>query len=139
MFAPAFFTGNLIRRFGTPSVMIAGAILIAVCVAINLGGFNLANFWIGGVALGVGWCFLFIGATTLVTETYSPAEKAKTQAANDFPVFGSVACAALLSGILHEWIGWEAMNYAALPFVAIVLIALFVMPRRRRSDAGLAD
>ena len=139
MFAPAFFTGHLIRRFGTPIVMAAGAILIAACVAINLGGFNLAYFWIGGIALGVGWCFLFVGATTLVTETYSPSEKAKTQAANDFLVFGSVACAALLSGILHEWIGWRAMNYAALPFVAIVLIALFAMLRARRRDAGLAD
>ena len=137
MFAPAFFTGHLIRRFGTHGVMGAGAVLIALCVAINLAGFNLAYFWIGSMALGVGWCFLFVGATTLVTETYSPAEKAKTQAANDFLVFASVACAALLSGILHEWVGWRAMNYAALPFVAIVLFAVFAV--RRRREPSLAD
>ena len=139
MFAPAFFTGHLIRRFGTSSIMSAGAVLIVACVVINLAGVDLAYFWIGGMALGVGWCFLFVGATTLVTETYSPAEKAKTQAANDFLVFGSVACAALLSGVLHEWIGWQVMNYAALPFLAVVLIALFAMLRMRRHGAALAD
>ena len=80
--------------------------------------------------LGIGWCFLFIGATTLVTETYSPSEKAKTQAANDFLVFGSVACAALLSGVFHELIGWELMNYAALPFLIIVIFTLIVMRTR---------
>ena len=85
------------------------------------------------------WSANDIGATTLVTETYSPAEKAKTQAANDFLVFGSVACAALLSGVLHEWIGWRVMNYAALPFVAVVLLALFAMLRLRRRAAALAD
>lgn len=139
MFAPAFFTGHLIRRFGTPAIMAAGAVLIVACVAINLGGLNLAYFWIGGIALGVGWCFLFVGATTLVTESYSPAEKAKTQAANDFLVFGSVACAALLSGVLHETVGWQVMNYIALPFIAVVLIALFAMLRLRRRSPGLAQ
>ena len=139
MFAPAFFTGHLIRRFGTTSIMGAGAVLIAVCVVINLAGIDLAYFWIGGMALGVGWCFLFVGATTLVTEAYSPAEKAKTQAANDFLVFGTVACAALLSGVLHEWIGWHVMNYIALPFLGAVLLALFAMLRARRRGAALAD
>mgnify|MGYP006425219071 CR=1 FL=1 len=102
----------------------AGAVLIVVCVAINLGGLNLTHFWIGGMALGVGWCFLFVGATTLVTECYSPAEKAKTQAANDFLVFASVACAALLSGVLHEMVGWQAMNYITLPFAAVAGLAV---------------
>jgi len=131
MFAPAFFTGHLIRRFGTLNIMSAGAVLIAACVGVNLAGVHLINFWIGGVALGMGWCFLFVGATTLVTETYTPAEKAKTQAANDFIVFGAVACAALLSGILHELIGWRVMNYAVLPFLVMVLFTLFKMLRVR--------
>ncbi len=139
MFAPAFVTGHLIRRFGTLNVMSAGAVLIVACVGINLASVNLVHFWIAGMALGIGWCFLFVGATTLVTETYSPAEKAKTQAANDFIVFGSVACAALLSGVLHETIGWQAMNYAALPFLIIVLIALFMMQRQRCRAPGLAQ
>ena len=139
MFAPAFFTGHLIRRFGTLNIMLAGTVLIAICVIINVAGVNLAHFWIGGMMLGIGWCFLFVGATNLVTETYTPAEKAKTQAANDFIVFGSVACAALLSGILHELIGWQVMNYAVLPFLIIVLLALFTMLRIRRRSPGLAE
>lgn len=141
MFAPAFIAGHLIRRFGTVNVMTAGALLIAVCVGVNLLGPALANFWIANMALGVGWCFLFVGATTLVTEAHSPAEKAKTQAANDFIVFGSVACAAMLSGVLHELIGWKIMNYAVLPFLAIVLLALFALFRvhRRHSAAQAAE
>jgi MFS family permease len=136
MFAPAFFTGHLIRRFGTLTVMFAGTILLAVCVAVNLAGVNLAHFWIGGIMLGVGWCFLFVGATSLVTETYTPSEKAKTQGANDFIVFGVVACSALLSGVLHELVGWQVMNYAVVPFLTIVLFALFVMVRLRARAAA---
>ena len=138
MFAPAFFTGHLIRWFGTSIIMATGALLTAACAAINLAGAELAYFWIGGMLLGVGWCFLFVGATTLVTESYSPAEKAKTQAANEFLVFGTVACATLLSGMLHEWLGWQAMNYIALPFLAVVLVALFTLLLVRRR-AALAE
>jgi MFS family permease len=86
--------------------------------------------------LGVGWCFLFVGATSLVTETYTPSEKAKTQGANDFIVFGVVACSALLSGVLHELVGWQVMNYAVVPFLTIVLFALFVMVRLRARAAA---
>ena len=136
MFAPAFFTGHLIRRFGTLTVMFAGTVLLAVCVAVNLAGVNLAHFWIGGIMLGVGWCFLFVGATSLVTETYTPSEKAKTQGANDFIVFGVVACSALLSGVLHELVGWQVMNYAVVPFLTIVLFTLFVMVRLRARAAA---
>lgn len=135
MFAPAFFTGHLIRRYGAQKIMAVGALLMAICVAVNVANNNLENFWIGGVLLGIGWCFLFIGGTTLVTETYSLVEKAKTQAANDFLVFGSVACAALLSGVFHELIGWEIMNYAALPFLVVVLCTLFVMKTRSTASA----
>ena len=136
MFAPAFFTGHLIRRFGTLPVMTAGAVLLAVCVGVNLHGPAVADFLIANMALGVGWCFLFVGATTLVTEAHSASEKAKTQAANDFIVFGSVACAALLSGVLHELIGWKVMNYAVLPFLVIVLFALFALLRNQRRRAA---
>ena len=133
MFAPAFITGHLIRRFGCERIMMIGAIFIGACVAINLLGLDLHNFWLGGVALGIGWCFLFVGATTLVTEAYTPAEKAKTQAANDFLIFGSVACAALLSGVLHELIGWEVMNYAVLPFLLLVLLSTLRTQRRKQN------
>ncbi len=139
MFAPAFFTGHLIRWFGVNIVMTVGALLIGASVAINLIGVELIYFWVAGMTLGVGWCFLFVGGTTMVTESYSPAEKAKTQAANDFLVFGSVACAALLSGVLYEWLGWAAMNYIAIPFVVIVLISLFILVLARRRTTALAE
>ncbi len=138
MFAPAFFSGQLIKRFGTLNVMAAGAIIIALCAVANLQGIGLANFWAGGMLLGIGWNFLFVGATTLVTEAYTPAEKAKTQAANDFLVFGSVAAAALLSGVLHETVGWQAMNYAVLPFIGLVLAAIIWLGRVRRHEAALS-
>lgn len=124
MFAPSFVTGHLIRRFGTPTVMGSGALLIAFCVACNLQDVALVNFWLGAILLGVGWNFLFIGGTTLVTDLHSPAEKAKTQAAHDFIVFAGVAAAALLSGAAHEAFGWQAMNYAVLPFLVAVLASL---------------
>ena len=130
MFAPSFVTGHLIRRFGTPTVMGSGALLIALCVACNLQDVTLVNFWLGAILLGVGWNFLFIGGTTLVTDLHSPAEKAKTQAAHDFIVFAGVAAAALLSGAAHEAFGWQAMNYAVIPFLVAVLANLAWLGRR---------
>ena len=124
MFAPAFVTGHLIKRFGTKTIMACGALLIGLCAASNLHGVALLNFHVALVLLGVGWNFLFTGGTTLITEIHSPAEKAKTQAAHDFTVFTGVAAAALLSGALHEAVGWQTMNYAVLPFLAAVLIGL---------------
>ena len=124
MFAPAFVTGHLIKRFGTKTIMACGALLIGLCAATNIQGIALINFHLSLVLLGVGWNFLFTGGTTLVTEIHSPAEKAKTQAAHDFTVFTGVAAAALLSGALHEAVGWQTMNYAVLPFLGIVLVGL---------------
>ncbi|MGD9539171.1 MAG: MFS transporter [Alphaproteobacteria bacterium] len=133
MFAPSFFTGHLIRRFGVRNVMLAGAAIEALCVLVNVTDESLASFWIGGVLLGVGWNFLFVGATTLVTSAYAPAEKAKTQAANDFLVFSSVAVASLVSGVLHEAIGFAMMNYAALPLLAVTAIAVVALGRHYRN------
>jgi len=124
MYAPSFFTGSLIKRFGIASIMVAGTILLAICVSINFLGVSLAHFWVGGIILGIGWNLLFVGGTTLVTETYKPAEKAKAQGFNDFIVFGSVATASLLSGILHQDIGWQNMNYAVLPILMVTVIAI---------------
>lgn len=135
MFAPSFFTGHLIRRFGVYNVMLAGAAIEALCVAANVTGTSFANFWIGGFLLGVGWNFLFVGATTLVTQSYTPAEKAKTQAANDFLVFSSVAVASLASGVLHEAIGFAPMNYAVLPLLAITVAATLMIARLQRRRA----
>ncbi len=133
MFAPSFFTGHLIRRFGVLQVMLVGGLLSAVCVGINLTGTSLSHFWLALFLLGVGWNFLFIGATTLLTETYTPEEKAKTQALNDFMVFSSVTIAVLSAGTLQHRLGWQAVNYGVLPLIAVTLIAVTWLLLRRRS------
>lgn len=123
MFMPSFFTGHLIHRFGTLNIILVGAVLIMSCIAINLGGVELVDFWFGLVALGVGWNFMFIGGTTLLTTTYKPAERAKVQAINDFCVFGSVAAGALSSGVLHAILGWDGVNYAIMAPIGIAFLA----------------
>jgi len=134
MFAPSFFTGHLIRRFGVLQVMLAGSLLSAVCIGVNLTGTSLPHFWLALFLLGVGWNFLFIGATTLLTETYAPEEKAKTQALNDFMVFSTVTVAVLSAGSLQHHLGWRAVNYGVMPLIAITMIAVTWLMRRRRAS-----
>lgn len=125
MFAPSFFTGHLIKRFGLLTVMFTGTILGFACVFINLLGSSINHFWFALILLGISWNFLFIGATTLLTETYNESEKFKTQALNDFIVFSVVAFASLSAGILHHNLGWQFVNYMAIPSLAIILLSLF--------------
>ena len=124
MFAPSFFTGHLIHRFGVLNIMLTGAVLNVLCVAINLIGTDVAHFWTALVLLGIGWNFLFVGGTTLLTETYGTAEKAKVQALNDFLVFTMVTLSSLSAGALHYQFGWRAVNLGVLPPIALVLGAL---------------
>lgn len=131
MFAPAFVTGHLINRFGVTIIMGIGGLILLACVVINLGGVTLLHFLAGLFLLGFGWNFLFIGATTLVTETYRPAEKAKTQGFNDVLVFGTVTITALSSGYLHEHYGWQLLNVAVLPFVILAIISIMWLHRSR--------
>ena len=124
MFAPSFFTGGLIRRLGVIPVMLAGAALNAVCIGIALSGVAVANFWWSLVLLGVGWNFLYIGATTLLTETYRPEERAKAQGVNEFAIFAMMAMSSFASGMIVTNAGWEKVNYAASPLIAVVIMAL---------------
>ncbi|HEX6979999.1 MAG TPA: MFS transporter [Alphaproteobacteria bacterium] len=133
MFAPSFVTGDLIRRFGLFNVMLVGAGLMALCAAINLAGIDLLNFWLALTLLGLGWNFLFVGATTLLTESYRPAEKAKVQAVNDVLVFGTVTFSAFSAGAAHHALGWDALNYGVLPFVALTALAILWLAQRRRT------
>ena len=135
MFAPSFFTGSLIKRFGLLQVMLAGAALLLVCVGIALAGIAVANFWFALVLLGVGWNFLYIGGTTLITETYRPSEKAKAQGANDLAIFLVMATSSLASGILLDRNGWETLNYLAIPFVVAIMLALLWLMAKRRVPA----
>ena len=136
MFAPSFFTGRLVARYGMLTVMQWGAALCAVCVALNVASSELWAIWLALVLLGVGWNFLFVGATTLLTETYAPEERAKTQAINDFLILGTVTITAFSSGPLHHFFGWSVINVSVVP--AIVLVALAIVWLKRRRLAPLA-
>ncbi len=131
MFAPAFVTGHLIRRFGLIRVMGIGAVLGVLCIIINLVGTSMWHFFSALLLLGVSWNFLFIGATTLLTQAYSPQEKFRTQAANDFMVFTTVAIASLSAGILHHEYGWRAVNIGALPALMVIVMSLVWLTLKR--------
>ena len=133
MFAPAFFTGTLIQRFGVLNVLLWGALLNLACVGINFLGTDVWHFWLALFLLGVGWNFLYIGATTLLTETYTEAEKAKSQALNDFIVFTTVTLASLSAGWLQHHHGWQAVNAGVLPAILLVLLAVVWLRLQRRA------
>jgi MFS family permease len=135
MFGPSFFTGSLIKRFGVLRVMLAGIVLMFACVAIGLSGQLLANFWWALVLLGLGWNFMYIGGTTLLTEAYRPSEKAKAQGANEIIVFGVQALSAFSSGVLVNAKGWETLNYVALPLLGAAGFAALWMLARARAVA----
>ncbi len=132
MYAPGFVTGSLIRRFGVLNVILAGIVLVAGCVAVALNGNTVAHFMVALALVGVGWNFMYTGGTTLLTESYSPAEKARTQGANDFIVFASMAVSSLASGALLSLAGWEAMNRGVLPFLALIAAVVVWHARRQR-------
>ncbi len=136
MFGPSFFTGSLIKRFGVLQVMAAGALLLYVVVAIALSGIGVAHFWFALVLLGVGWNFLYIGGTTLITEACTPPERAKTQGVNDLIIFIVMATSSFSSGLLLEKSGWQLLNYLALPFVTAAAVAVLWLLARGRVAAG---
>jgi MFS family permease len=132
MFVPSFFTGHLIRKFGVLNVMTCGALLLIACVIVNFSGVGVWHFWLGLLLLGLGWNFLFIGATNLLTETYQPAEKAKAQALNDFLVFATVTATAFTSGTLQHHFGWQMVNTGVIPLIVLVLVAITWLRWRQR-------
>jgi len=124
MYAPSFVTGHLIARFGVSNILLSGAALLLLACGINLSGVAVLQFWSALTLLGVGWNFLFIGATTLLTRTYSPVEKAKVQALNDFTIFGTTTVAAFLSGALLTGFGWSVIQLAVMPIIAVATAAI---------------
>jgi MFS family permease len=129
MFAPGFFTGRLIQRFGVRQVIAVGAVLNALCVLVAVNGESFWHFTLALALLGLGWNFMFTGATNLLGESHRPEERVRAQTANDFIVFGTVACTALGSGVLHAGAGWNVLNLAVLPTLAVA-VALVLWPRR---------
>ncbi|MEO5766363.1 MAG: MFS transporter [Casimicrobiaceae bacterium] len=139
MYAPGFFTGSLIKRFGVLNIIVTGAVVMSAGAVVAINGNTIAHFVGALVLVGFGWNFLYTGGTTLLTESYTPAEKARTQGLNDMIVFATMVVSSLSSGALVSTTGWEAMNAAALPImILIAAAALWLAWRRRRSTAGYA-
>jgi MFS family permease len=132
MYAPSFFTGALIARFGLRTVMAAGLVLIVGAAAAGYAGLALWNFWLSLVLLGVGWNFCFISATTLVTECHGPHERNKVQAINDFLIFGAMALASFSSGALLTRYGWTAVTELVMPVVVAAAVVMAWGTLRRR-------
>jgi MFS family permease len=131
MFAPGFFTGALIRRFGIHTIMFTGCLLMFATVGVAHSGLTYWHFWSALVLLGLGWNFMFTGATTLLTTAYEPAEKAKAQGVNDLAVFLVMATSSAASGALLSVSGWLDLNLYAIPFVAIAAAAIIWLRLRR--------
>ena len=117
--------------------MLTGVLLLGLCILINFNGTTVSHFWSALVLLGLGWNFLFVGATTLLTETYSPGEKAKAQALNDFIVFGTVTITSFSSGAIQQVLGWQTINVAVVPFLIIVGLSILWLRSKPRDKASL--
>ncbi|MDO8933759.1 MAG: MFS transporter [Rhodocyclaceae bacterium] len=129
MFAPSFFTGNLIKRHGAPRIMQIGFALLLTHVAITVSGAEFLHFLSALILLGVGWNFAFIGGTALLTQTYRPAEQLRVQAVNEFAVFGLVALASLSAGWLYTHFGWLTLNLVMAPVLVLALLTSTRMAR----------
>lgn len=135
MFAPSFFTGRLIHRFGAETIVASGLVLLLACAVIALSGIQLWQFWSALILLGLGWNFGFIGATAMVAETYRPSEKGKVQGIHDLILFSSVAFASLMSGAVYNSYGWDMLNWIVFPVTAACLLALAALLLTRSKSA----
>ena len=134
MFAPSFFTGSLIGRYGTERVAGCGLAIIAAGGLVGLSGITLWHFWTALILLGLGWNLAFVGATALVTRCHRPNERNKVQAVNDFLVFGAMAIGSFSSGKLLASYGWSMVAEVVLPVVIVaggLLVAVNLVARRQ--------
>ncbi len=139
MFAPAFFTGNLIKRFGETPIITIGFVLQIACIATALSGIGVTQFWFSMVLLGLGWNFVFTGGSSLLLQAHTATERAATQGAMNLLIYGFVAVGSLSSGALLHYLGWAWLNILALPLIAIALCAtLWYAATQRRADARAA-
>lgn len=134
MFAPSFFTGSLIKRYGAPRIMQIGFALLLANVAVALSGLEFLHFLSALILLGVGWNFAFIGGTTLLTQAYRPAEQLRVQAVNEFTVFGLVALSSLSAGWLYANFGWLVLNLSVVP---LLIVALLVSSRMAKTGSAV--
>jgi MFS family permease len=136
MFAPGFFTGSLIKRFGEIKMIVAGLVLEAACIGIALSGIEVFDFWLAMFLLGLGWNFTYTAATTLMTTAYTPAERAKTQGMMNQIVYTVVAMGAISSGALIHFLGWNWVNIGAMPLLVIAAGVTIWYAARDRAVEG---
>lgn len=140
MYAPSFFSGWLLQRFGNPAMLVSGIALSALASVVALCSTSLPAFYVALLCLGVGWNFMFVGGTTLLTSCYRPNERARTQAASEFSTAVLTAVATLAAGqVLNVW-GWQGVNIAVLPALWLALVITLAWQRRERlapSAAGV--
>ncbi len=136
MYGPSFFTGSLVNRFGVLQVILTGIALIFLAIVAALAGTDIVHFWTSLFLLGVGWNFMYVGGSALLSDCHTPAERAKTQAANDFLIFVTMAVSSMSSGMLLDRAGWHAVNYGSIPFLVLATVAtLWLMWQRRHGAA----
>ncbi len=131
MYAPSFFTGGLITRFGAGRVATVGLLLTGLSAAVGLGGIDVMHFWWTLILLGLGWNFGFLGASALVLECHRPEEKTRVQSLNDFIVFGLMAIGSFSSGGILSAYGWDTVLWASFPPLALSVVALALAMRKR--------
>lgn len=143
MFAPSFFTGTLITRYGSQQIVAIGMAILTLSGLIALAGVELANFYIALMLLGLGWNFGYIGATAMLTASFTPAERGRVQGINDAVVFGGVFLASLSSGALMNCAGgtaqqgWNAVTLTMLPFLLLAAASLIWLVRQERRQPAL--
>ena len=125
MYVPSLFSGILITRFGVMRVIQVGFFVMLACVAVGWGDPMLMHYWWSMVLLGIGWNFLFLGGTTLLTQTYRHSERFSVQAANDFLMFGLQALGSLGAGVLLSVYGWNGVMLFSAPWLVVLLIVYF--------------
>jgi MFS family permease len=131
MYAPGFFTGRLITRFGAPRVVAAGFALTAASAAVGLMGVDVSHFWGSLILLGLGWNFGFVGASAMVLECHRPEEKTRVQSLNDLVVFGTMAIGSFLSGGLLSSYGWSTVLWLSFAPLVVAIVALASTATRR--------
>jgi MFS family permease len=136
MFAPGFFTGHLIKKFGVLQIMAVGVLLNFVCIGIALSGTELHQFVLALFVLGVGWNFVFTGSTTLAMTAWRPEEKDRGQAAINFCVFATMAVTSFASGALVTTQGWTWLNYGSVVPVALTALALMWLVWIRKNQTA---
>lgn len=138
MYVPSLFVGFLIEKVGVSRVMVVGAIGLLGTSIVGLQGHTFTHYWWALVLLGVGWNFLYVGGTTLLTYTYSTTEKFRAQATNEFLVFGMSAIASLLAGTVLHYFGWATLMLIPIPVLIVIFVALAVVRKDPLLDRSVA-